>query len=154
EFGGYHANLPHHWQDDKDKAGRADFEARAWIIGQVVSAKAALRLLADRAEEKGGKTWPEFAEYDCFACHHDLQNESLRRRNQPGRKIGSFSWGSWYSAMLPSAIAAILGHDDQPVLVQFADLKSEMQKPLPDRGRVVELATKLADRLAGLTKNL
>jgi hypothetical protein len=154
EFGAYHANLPHHWRDDKDKSGRPDFEARAWVIGQVVSAKAALTLLANRAEEKGRKAWPEFAEYDCFACHHDIQNESWRRRNQPGRRIGSFSCSSWYSSMLPHAIAAILGHDDQPLLTQFADVTSEMQKPLPDRRRVAELAKKLADRLAGLTKNL
>ena len=153
EFGAYHANLPHHWRDDKDKAGRLDFEARAWVIGQLVSAKAALALLAARAEEKGSKTWPEFAEYDCFACHHDLQNESWRRRTQPGRKIGSLSWGSWYTSMLLFAAAAIRGQDDQLLRSQLADLQAEMHKPRLDRRRVAEQAKKLADKLAGLTKD-
>ena len=46
EFAAYHANLPRHWDDAKDTdsrlGGKRDFEARAWAIGQVVSARAAL----------------------------------------------------------------------------------------------------------------
>src|SRR5262249_44082077 len=65
-FDTYLANLPRHWQPDKDR----DLES-AWLVGEVVSAHAALELLAHRAE-KTAKPWPEFAEYDCFACHHNL----------------------------------------------------------------------------------
>src|SRR5262249_17333411 len=39
EFGAYLANYPRHWSETKDKEGRADFEAQAWLIGQAVSAQ-------------------------------------------------------------------------------------------------------------------
>jgi hypothetical protein len=103
EFGAYLANYPRHWSETNDKTGRPDFEARAWAIGQVVSAQAALGLLASRARDQN-KAWPEFAEYGCFSCHHSLQD----RRPPParGRKPGALPWGTWYFALLPQQSAA------------------------------------------------
>ena len=37
------------------------------------------QLLPPRADAST-EPWPEFAEYDCFACHHDLQADSPRQR--------------------------------------------------------------------------
>ena len=45
EFSAYLANMPHHWRDDVDRDAAADFPARAWAVGQVVTARAALDLL-------------------------------------------------------------------------------------------------------------
>src|SRR5207247_8943586 len=100
----------------KDKERRPDFEARAWLIGQLVSARAALRLLEARAvaaaqAEKQLKedpraevklAWPEFAEYDCFACHHGLQPPPRWRqlRGFPGRRAGALPWGTWSTPFL------------------------------------------------------
>src|SRR5207253_2017930 len=66
EFSGSLANLPAHWSE-KGRNAAPDFPARAWAIGQVASAGAALELLGDRAraaEQQSGR-WPEFSEYDC-----------------------------------------------------------------------------------------
>jgi hypothetical protein len=71
EFAAFHAHMPRHWPDAKDRAGKPDFEARVWAVGQLVTAHAALRLLAGRAEEEK-RPWLEFAEHDCLACHHNL----------------------------------------------------------------------------------
>jgi hypothetical protein len=98
EYGAYLANYPaRHWRIEDDHARHADFEARAWLLGQVVSAKAAIDLLQHRAEPKHDKPWPEFAEYSCFGCHHDLQDQKWRRK--PGAAVQS--WGTWYFSLLP-----------------------------------------------------
>src|SRR5262249_35051891 len=74
EFGAFQAIMPKHWPDEGTH-GQPDFEARAWAVGQVVSAQAALALLKHRASTTRSP-WPEFAEYECFACHHDLREPS------------------------------------------------------------------------------
>ena len=47
EFAAYQENQPKHWNDNKPAAAEAaaDFPARAWALGQLVSAKAALELV-------------------------------------------------------------------------------------------------------------
>src|SRR5262249_53689511 len=78
EYGAYLANLPKHWDEKKDRKGRPDFDAQVWAVGQVVSMQASLQLLEHRAAAPKAP-WPEFAEYDCFACHHDLADQKWRR---------------------------------------------------------------------------
>ena len=91
EFGAFHAHLPHHWADAKDHA-KPDFETRAWLAGQLVTAHAALELLSARASKKS--SWPEFAEFDCASCHHDLREPSTRQMaGFATRRPGAFAWG-------------------------------------------------------------
>ena len=71
EFAAFHAHMPRHWPDTKDHAGKHDFEARAWAIGQLATAHAALKLLAHRAGD-AGKPWPEFAEHDCLGAQFQI----------------------------------------------------------------------------------
>jgi hypothetical protein len=145
EFGAYHANMPHHWRDAKDKAGRPDFEARAWVIGQIVSAKAALQLLIDRADPKNGKPWPEFAEYDCFACHHNLESPSWRVGLHSARRPGELDWGDWYFTMLPQVVGMALGNKK---------LSSDQEENSDVSGDIMELRDEQCGRpvvLSGLS---
>jgi hypothetical protein len=105
ELGAYLANYPKHWNVEAEKKGKPDHEARVWILGQLVSAKAALELLRYRAENAGAnkKPWPEFAEYNCAACHHELKEPSGRRERGFGpRAAGQLPWGTWYYPLLPT----------------------------------------------------
>jgi hypothetical protein len=140
EFGAYHANMPHHWNNARDKDAKLDdgrqsgpdFEARAWAVGQAITAQAALKLLAHRAG-KESSTWPEFAEYDCFACHHNLQGKSqLRNRKRPA---GSYPWGTWYFSM-----PRLLARKNKVRLPALEELEREMSNALPRR----ELVSKKA----------
>src|SRR6185312_10631892 len=78
DFADYQRRLPPHWQE-KDRLAAAatprppDFEAKGWLVGRVAAAEAACRLTADRARRLA--PWPEFAEFNCYACHHDLVPE-------------------------------------------------------------------------------
>lgn len=140
EFGAFQAIMPRHWREEGENA-RPDFEARAWAVGQVVSAQAALALVAHRARPNS-QSWPEFAEYDCFACHHDLHEPCVRQKpvHNAERAPGSLPWGTWYYATLPQALRGSAGKGDAQLLNILGALKKEMQKPFPDPTRVAERA--------------
>ena len=138
EFGAFRANLPPHW-DEAAKKRPADFEANVWAVGQVVSAQAALKLLADRAGDDK-RPWPEFAEYDCSACHHDLEDPSWRqKRGYDDRPPGSLPWGGWYAAM-PRRLDPSLAGD-------FDGMARAMATPLKDRKLLPQQALALAGKL-------
>ena len=59
---------------------------RAWAVGQTVALAEAMRLIGAHA----GKSWPEFADMECYQCHHDLRSESWRiQRGYGARRPGS-----------------------------------------------------------------
>jgi hypothetical protein len=140
EFGSYLAVLPKHWSEQEDKARYPDLEAQAWAIGQVVAARAALDLLAYRAGRQD-KPWPEFAEYDCFACHHELREPSGRQnRGSSDRHPGALAWSSWYYSMLPQALESRTGRIPREIVTSLRGIDQEMSRPYPDRKRVVSEA--------------
>jgi len=145
EFSAYHALLPHHWQDAKDKQARPDWDAAAWFVGQTITTQAAVELLAARA---GAKVWPEFAEYDCYACHHQLQNQNWRQnRDFTARQPGKLPWNDWYLSSLPYRIQP--GKPNAAgLLSQIAKLRGLMEnKVAPDSKAVSEQADKVVKAL-------
>jgi len=106
EYSAFTANLPRHWDAAKDQRDDPDHNARAWVIGQLASARAALGLLAWRAEQSVPQAsntaakphlWPEFAEYSCFACHHDLTEPGWSTDGKGRRDAREQArWGTWY----------------------------------------------------------
>lgn len=77
EMSAYHDRIAHkHWTD-AERIETPHFKARLWEAGQVAGAEAALALLESRATraiaDKPLTPWPEFSEYDCFACHQRLR---------------------------------------------------------------------------------
>ena len=139
----YQARMPRH-ASTNDKARYPDFEARAWAIGQVASARAALELLAAQAQPPA-RPWPEFAESDCFACHHDLRQPSRRiARGFGGRAPGLLPWNDWPYALLPRALPFHPTDDNARALSSLDDLRKLMSRPLPDAARVAGEARKTA----------
>lgn len=81
--------LASHWGEK----ALQDQPADEWLAGREAAQSAALELLGDRAAD--ATVWPEFSEYGCFSCHHDLVADSIRKdRVDPDR--GRPVWGSWY----------------------------------------------------------
>jgi len=93
------ANLPPHW--NVARASRKNrFEGQSWVLGQLAAASASLELTLDRADRPA--SWPELAEFSCYACHHDLENESWRQRrdenpaHKKSMRPGAVPWSGWY----------------------------------------------------------
>ncbi len=81
----YQQALPPHWS----KSVR-DNPASSWLAGQTATAAATLRLLGDAVDGAG----PEFAHFDCYACHHDLAPPGRRPFGEEGRLVGN-RWELW-----------------------------------------------------------
>lgn len=86
ELEAFSAAMPRHW---KEPAGSDAYTpVRTFAVGQLVHFRAGLDRLARRV--KG--PWPEYAELDCFACHHSLtraqdswrQAQGYENRPRPG----------------------------------------------------------------------
>jgi hypothetical protein len=94
--------MPQHWRKPQRQA---DSATRAWLIGQLVFAESSLDLTRARATDAANNKlpWPEFAEYDCFACHHDLSEPSWYQERKYGQRTpGTLPWGTWYFTMVKS----------------------------------------------------
>jgi hypothetical protein len=138
ELSAYMDMLPKHWDDAAERFKHQDFEVQLWAAGQIASADAALSLLEARAKRAAAvppnAVWPEFAEYDCYACHHDLAYPSWRQtRGFAGRTPGATPWGSWYFPMTER-----LGADPK-LTSALTDLRGAMQaNAMPNHADVIK----------------
>lgn len=176
EFHAYLALMPKHWEDSAPSPGeapiRAGFKtdrethAEAWAIGQVVAAEAALRLLVHRAggDEKNSKRpWPEFSEFDCYACHHQLDSKFPSARQQSAeqrageRRLGSLPWGTWYFPEVQLLIESEpFGKWYEEYGPALAELKKQMDKPgaALERKTIQESAAKAAGAMHRLAEEI
>jgi len=94
DFETYTAMMPLHWRPaPSDGVG-----GRAWTVGQVVALRESLLRLARRTQQRAATAWPEFAEFECFACHHDVNNieSSYYSRGDGNRLQDAAKWDvSW-----------------------------------------------------------
>ena len=87
ELEAFSAAMPRHWKETAD--ADAYKPVRTFAVGQLVHLRASLDRLARRVK---GPVWPEYAELDCFACHHSLtraedswrQAQGYENRARPG----------------------------------------------------------------------
>jgi hypothetical protein len=137
----YMANLPAHWDTQQEQADRPGLEAQLWAVGQNVAAQAALSQLESRAQaanatEATPGIWPEFAEYACDNCHHDLESPSYRQQRRTGAELGRMSWGTWYLSGIGEG--SRFGEGDAAAS-NLAQLRQIMSAPYPDATAVVPL---------------
>jgi len=77
EFHSYFESLPAHWNRRADKAPHAEaFHFRSWLAGQ--TSHAGQRELLKQHQPT------DFAQLDCYACHHQLLGATWRRPSPQG----------------------------------------------------------------------
>ncbi len=70
ELDTFAAQMPPHW-----RPADGDWHStRAWAIGQAVALRESAKRLSRRGQQENAPGWPEFAEFDCFACHREVRN--------------------------------------------------------------------------------
>lgn len=140
----YHARLPKHWDEQKDRTGQPDFEARLWLLGQATSALAATQLSISARLD--------LAAYDCFGCHHDLNPSGWRRpRGHSDQPLGSLRPNEWYFASLDAAELPTLKSKPK---VEFANLSQRLHQAMPalvrdpiDAARLKALVASFRDKV-------
>ena len=154
ELVSFMAVMPAHWKEvDKDPW----FAVRTLGVGQAVQLREQLKRVA---RESQGGIWPEYAELDCFACHHSLvaAKDSWRQeRGYDGRRPGNPPWNLSRFVVFRRVI-----QEADPGLAQ--QLRSEVDRVYAlvtalgsDRRQVAtqalaasEVADRMAQRLSGM----
>ncbi len=145
ELSAYHSIYPKHWDEAFERQRWPDRDWRLWCVGQQAAAKAAVNQLLRRAQSQQAP-WPELAEWDCYACHHDLNWPSWRQQRGSGsRRPGALPWSQWYVRYVTWSTPA--GH--RPPLTQAIDdlAAAFEQAALPDRQRVIRHGSVLLQTL-------
>lgn len=148
EFTAALANEPRHWSEQGPNRG-VDFLARAWAVGQVATAKVAAELLHRRAADEASAPWPEFSEYDCYACHHSLVDQKWRQQPDGAKaRLGQPEWASWFGALLPELAAdATLG--DRAASSAYEEARGAVGGPWDVREESRREAARRAAELSG-----
>ena len=123
--------------------------AREWTVGEVVSAIASLQLLEYRLQHSSGSSWPELAEFNCFACHHDLTGQTsitdadfavtASPPQTKGLRAGQLAWGIWsYSTLVPIAHAS--GLDAKTIREDLFSIQKLVAGSEDDRRKAAKIA--------------
>ncbi len=161
----FEAAMPKHWRSlaEKGEDVRQEFltktdqqapgdelsRSKSLLVSSLVAKSESLRLTADLAEGVVSDQilkpqWPEFSQYDCYACHHDLKSESWRQKVQhvgsPGRPVLT----PWPDAILQIAMQ----QSSEPTSLQQALAEVEaaaIKSPFGDTVTLISSARKAAD---------
>ncbi len=154
ELDSFMSVMPPHWKEvDTDPW----FAVRAMAVGQAVQLREQLKRVA---RESQGGIWPEYAELDCFACHHNLTaaKDSWRQeRGYTGRRPGNPPFNlSRYVVFKhviqdsdPGAVRDLEAGIKQ-VYAGVTALNSDRRQVAMEATGASELAGRLAQRLNGM----
>ena len=152
DYADYLDRLPRHWQEKERSKSPPEprgpeFGVTGWLVGRVAHAEAACRLLEDRARRAA--PWPEFAEFNCFACHHDLRPDGWREPG-PGRPPGTLPWQTiWPVTGGTDTIAGVLS------VMEGRREPGDLRRSRPPRAADAETAAKTAaEKLEGVRRSL
>ena len=141
ELTAYLSLMPSHWKASRDRTNAetpADHQLELWLAGQRTAADASLAQLARRAEQAASgrqdAVWPEFAELDCYACHHDLGPPRSWRQGrgfgveQTRRSINRVTLpvSEWYLFMLAQLAAG--SDDDEAAAKRFEEQWQQLRR--------------------------
>ncbi|HZL87881.1 MAG TPA: multiheme c-type cytochrome [Pirellulaceae bacterium] len=109
ELSAYHDLIQHkHWSD-AERIEKRQFKAQLWAAGQLATLESMLALSKSRAERaleadgdaRSAATWPEFAEFDCLACHQRLRPAKVAGSRAELTTAGKPRWQPWNLALAP-----------------------------------------------------
>lgn len=146
------ANFP----DAKDDAAFVNLPRTQEVtVSAAVVLKTFVSLAGAHAEEarRGGKrySWPEFALYDCAACHHELRREEgLKSRPKSSGPPGRPPLPRWTSALLGLATERDANIDADLRALELAFTL----RPFGDPTRIAAASKNLSDRLDKLCREL
>ncbi len=148
--------MPRHWQLLKEKSpevqeileaepAESRFENSQFVlISGMVALRETFRLLADEAGD-AQRRWPEFALFDCQACHHELQTPSRWQSRGFSGKPGRPHTQAWPTVLVRLALHQ-LGQSDQAWLDKLSAFQEAGDvQPFGKREQVAAAARQIVD---------
>ena len=169
----FESQMPRHWRQLSEKAElQEEFldrtgsksnpnelqRTKSLLIAALISRSESLRLTADLADlaertvsdQIPEPKWPDFAQFDCYACHHDLKTESWRQTAQHSGSPGRPVLPPWPEVL--SQLAANRIPDSDEAARDFAAVTSAtLMSPFGDREsltRAARVSAESSDKLA------
>ena len=145
----FSAAMPRHWRSEDPWQ-----HVRSWSVGQIVQLREGLERLSERA--KGG-AWPEYAELDCFACHHSLTRAENSWRQELGyreRRPGNPPWNHARFAVARHVVRVADPGAADSLESQIQSLASEVSRLQTDRTRLAGATVAVQGSLDALAKRL
>jgi len=161
ELASFSSVMPRHWKPQHEKNDPKDpkdpwMEVHELGIGQAVQLRDQLLRVAREAQ---GGIWPEYAELDCFACHHSLAAAKdswrlLDRRYYSGRRPGNPQFNLSRYAVLRKLVAQMDSGSAQQLQAGVTRVHELVTKLQADRGEVASVANNTARIADGLIARL
>jgi Cytochrome c554 and c-prime len=148
ELASFTAAMPRHWiehaADDRTKDDPFA-DVRMLAAGQAVQLREQLQRVARNAQ---GNAWPEFADLDCFACHHsltDADNSWRQALGYAGRRAGNPPWNLSRYAVLRQIANEMDRESGRRLETEVDKLDTIMSSGNPDRTQAAAQARTTAD---------
>jgi hypothetical protein len=151
EIESFSAVMPPHWKE----AGASDASAvaKGLAVGQAVQLREWMR----RIGRDAAQIWPQYADLDCFACHHSLTaaKDSWRQeRGYAGRKAGSPPFNASRFAVLDLIAKQLDGAAARRLDVEVAKVNQLVSDPQADRRQISAAAGQAAATADTLARDL
>jgi len=152
ESASFQAVMPRHWKLATDKDPWID--VRELATGQAVQLREHLKKVARDAQ---GPIWPEYANLDCFACHHSLtppQDSWRQERGYAGRRPGNPPWNLSRYVVFKQVVAEVDRGSSQQLAGEIEKLYELVTALAGDRAQIASRANataELADKLSQKT---
>ncbi len=152
ELGLFTFVMPAHWKmPERDNPWR---QVQAWGVGQAVQLRESLNRLARRAN---GPIWPEYAELDCFACHHSLtrSEDSWRQeRGYAGRQPGNPPWNESRVVVFRDLVEEVSPQASKQLNDEVSQLAGLMNQLNGNREQIAASATRASAWADQIVKQL
>ena len=152
ELGLFTFVMPPHWKmPEQDNPWR---QVQAWGVGQAVQLRESFNRLARRAK---GPIWPEYAELDCFACHHSLtrpEDSWRQERGYTGRRPGSTTWNESRVAVFRDLVEEINPSASKQLEDEVSQLSGLMNELNGNREQIAASATRASASADQLVKQV
>ena len=151
EIESFSAVEPRHWKEPfpKDPA----IEMRSLAVGQAVQ----LREFMRRVARDASRSWPEYADLDCIACHHSLTaaKDSWRQeRGYAGRQAGNPPWNASRFAVLETLARQLDAGDARELAREVDRVNQLVSNAQGDRAQIAAAANEAAGSADKLANNL
>jgi hypothetical protein len=152
ELDSFSAVMPRHWREpgETENSDRW-YDVRELTTGQGVQLRQSLLRLASRTR---GKTWPEYSELQCYACHHNLtqpQDSWRQARGYPGRRPGDPPWNASRYTIFHEVVVQVDADSAARLDSELSHLAQLMSRLNPDRDAVAASANSSAKLVADLS---
>jgi len=151
EQASFEAVMPRHWKDAKDKDPFID--VRTMVTGQAVQLRENMRRIARDTT----RFWPEYAELDCFACHHNLTaaKDSWRQEaGYPGRRAGNPPWNPSRYAVFQVVLTDVDRGSAQQLDSEVRRVMALVSDITADKVQIAQAATAAATVADGVARRL